>query len=536
MKRLLIMTAAIAMNVWATAQTTADGIKMYRFEKYQSAIKILTPLGVKDPMANYYLGLSYLDGGNVSKADYTFQRYPEDPANMAGEARVAFAKKDAAKGNQIAKDVAAKAKKKEFMPLVYAADALTYSEGTDLQQAIQWYKDALAKDPGNFDAHLGMGDVYRKQTGGGGPAMDNYEAITDKDQKNSVVLTRIGDLWYDARTYNNALDFYQKAKDADATNPLPYRSLALAYQRTGKFDLALQNIKKYIELSDNTVSDQVSYAEILYQAKNYCDAVKVAGDLLQQNPPADKKNELNGILGFSEAQCGDSTEALRYIREYFKHADPKTVTPAAYIEFGKLWLKLNEIDSASYYYTKGISVDTAQNKNDVYRQIAEAYKSRKDYCKSAEWYNNLVKSNPSTQPLDYFWSVVMYYYCKDLKQALVNAENFEAKYPDQPSSVYWHARVLAAIDSEATTGAAAPSFIKYLDQLGPEGEAKPDKKNDVRQAYEYLVLYNYNAKDKEALKKYMERLKAIDPNDTLLKQIEELEKSPGGGGKKPGKK
>jgi len=44
------------------------------------------------------------------------------------------------------------------------------------------------------------------------------------------------------------------------------------------------------------------------------------------------------------------------------------------------------------------------------------------------------------------------------------------------------------------------------------------------------VLYYYNGKDKDNTKVYMDKLRAFDPNDGLLKQIDEMEKS---GGKKP---
>jgi hypothetical protein len=188
-------------------------------------------------------------------------------------------------------------------------------------------------------------------------------------------------------------------------------------------------------------------------------------------------------------------------------------------------MKLNNPDSASFYYKKGIEGDTASNKTEVYRQIAEAYRQKKEYCAAGEWYDNLVKSNPATQPLDHFWCVVMYYYCKDLNNTLKAAERFEEKYPDQPSSSYWHGRALASIDSEATTGAAAPSFTKWLEKIGAEADKK-EKKGDVTKAYQYLLLYNYNIKNKENQKLYMEKLKAIDPADGLVKQLEDLEKSP----------
>jgi lipopolysaccharide biosynthesis regulator YciM len=528
MKRLMMVTVAVSIAMSAIAQqpTLESGIKMYNYKNYQSAQKALTPLSVKDPMANYYLGLSYLDAGNTAKAKYQFEKYPDDAANISGTARVAFASKDAAKGNEIVKALAAKAKKKDVAPLVYAAEAITYSEGADLQQAIQWYKDAITKDANNVEAHLGLGDTYRKITGGGGEAMNNYEFIVDKDPKNSLVLSRIGDLWYEARTYNSALEFYGKAKDADNTNPLPFKSLSQAYQRTGKYEQALTNIRQYITLSDNTINDQIAFVEILYQAKANCEAAKKAQELLNQEPPADKKISLYGILGFAQSDCGDSVEALKNLRTYFTTQKPKNITPGAYVEYGKLWLKLNNLDSATYYYTKGIEGDTAKNKTDIYRQIAEAYRSKKEYCKSGDWYSNLIKSNPGTQALDHFWCTVMYYYCKDWKNALSASERFEEKFPDQPSSTYWHARVLANIDSEATQGSGAPYFIKWIEKIGADIDKK-DKRNDLIKAYEYLAAYYFNSKDNEKKTLYMDKLRALDPNDFYLKQIEDAEKASG---------
>ncbi len=532
----MITTTALILAISVAAQqpTLESGIKLYNYKNYVSAQKILLPLSVKDPMANYYLGLSYLETGMISKAKYQFEKYPEDAANISGTARVAFANKDIAKGMEIAKALAAKAKKKEYLQLVYAAESITYSEGTDYQQAIQWYKDALAKNPNDMEAHLAMGDTYRKLTGGGGESMNNYEAITDKQPTNSLVLSRIGDLWYEARNYNSALEFYNKAKDADNTNPLPYKSLALAYQRTGKYNVALENIRKYLSLSDNTITDQINFAELLYLSRSYCEAVKVSNELLNQDLPADKKTSVTGILGFSQAECGDSVEAQKNLQKYFAMQKPKSITPGAYIEYGKLWMKLNNLDSASYYYTKGIEGDTAKNKTEIYRQIAEAYRVKKEYCHSGEWYDNLIKANPETQALDHFWCVVMYYYCRDWKLALPASERFEAKYPDQPPAFYWHGRVLAAIDSEATTGNAAPPYLKWLEKIGGDA-AKPEKKGDVTKVYQYLLLYYYNSKDKENTKTFMEKLRTIDPADNLLKQIEEMEKSPGSAPKKDSK-
>lgn len=157
-------------------------------------------------------------------------------------------------------------------------------------------------------------------------------------------------------------------------------------------------------------------------------------------------------------------------------------------------------------------------------------KVKKEYAKAAQWYQKLTTDYPDTQPLDYFWDAVMFYYTKDYDNAGKEAERYEIKYPTQPSATYWRGRVAAAKDPEAKECLAGPFFTKWLGMLNDNDKA--EKKNDVKLAYEYLVLCNYNSKNKADEDKYKELLRAIDPNDDLLKQIEDAEKA----GSKPAPK
>ena len=521
-RKIMTMLIAMVISISAVAQQSLqDGIKMYNYEKFQTAERILTPLAATDPMANYYLGLCYIQDGDVAKASATFTKYPDDIANTSGNIRVAFINKDVAKGTQMAKDLAAKSRRKEWQAEKYAADAIAYTQGGDYQQAIGWYKDVITKNADDASTHIGLADALRKIPGGGGDAMTNYESVTEKDAKNSLAYTRIGDLWYEAKNYTSALENYGKAKDADNTNPLPYKALANAYSRTGSYKLALENLKKYLELSDNTPKDKIAYLEALFLAQSYCDATKLAKDVFNTVTDAKQKTELYGILGFSEAQCGDSVDAVKNIRIYLQRQEPAKVYPTDYVNYGKLFMKLGMLDSAVFYYNKGIAGDTAQNKTDIYRQIAEAFKTKKDYCNSAKWYDNLIKANPETQPLDYAWRGIMYYYCTDYDKATQAFNDFGTKYPTQPSVPYWQGRTAAAIDSDATSGKAVPYFMKWFDLVGPNYE----KKNELKGAYEYLLYYFYNKKDKENMNIYKEKIKAIDPNDRALQSLEEIEKN-----------
>jgi tetratricopeptide (TPR) repeat protein len=513
-KQSIVIVAAMTLSMGVNAQTLQDGVKMYKYERYESAKKILAPMAAGNPEANYYLGLSEIGLENNEAARTIFNKYPEDAANMAGLARVAYETKNVAEGNRLATAVADKAKKKEWLPLKYAADAINYSDGGNIQQAIDWYKKALERND-NPDLRISLGDAYQKIQGGGGEAMNNYENVTTKDPKNSLAFSRIGALWYAAKNYKLALENYQKAKDADPENPLPYRDLANAYFWVNNFDLALQNIEKYWELSDKSIQDEIQYMNILYKAKKYGPAIERANQLLQKGV---RKPGVYGILGYSYLETKDSAKALENARIYFSIQDPKRIFPADYQILAKIMLANGMEDSADFYFEKAVQMDTASDKSQTFRGNAEAFKDAKRYAKSAKWYERLTTTYPSTPAIDYFWAGAMYYYAKNYASAATLFQTMETKYPDQPSATYWRGRVAAAQDEEGKTCAAAVFYESWLAKVGPNYE----KKNDQMYAYQYLALCYYNKGDTTKAKEYLDLIEKIDPANSFLKQMRDL--------------
>jgi tetratricopeptide (TPR) repeat protein len=516
-KQPIVIIAALAFGLSVRAQSLEDGVKMYKYERYQTAKSSLQSLAATNPIANYYLGLSELALGNANEARIIFSKYAEDAANMAGLARVAFETGNAAEGNRLVNVVAAKAGKKGWEELKLAADAINYTTGGNKQQAIDWYKESLKRND-NPDTRIALGDAFQQIQGGGGEAMNNYEKVTAKDNKNSLAYSRIGALWYNSHTYNLALENYQKAKDSDPSNPLPYRNLANAYFWTGKYDLAKQNIEKYLELSDKSTDDLISYANILYLSKDYPGAIKVTQDLINKGI---RKPGLFGILGFSLYELKDYENALKNARIYFTTQDPARITFSDYIQYGKIFNGASQTDSANFYFNKALASDTAKDKSDIFRQIGEGFKSSKDYVKSAEWYNRLIQANPAAPATDYFWRGTMYYYSKNYSDAAKAFEEMEIKFPAQPSATYWRGRVAAATDEEAKTCVASPFYEKWLELVGPNY----DKKADLMYAYQYLALCAFNKNDKDKTKKYMDLIEAIDPNNAFLKQLKDALKA-----------
>jgi len=515
--------AGLAFAFCAQAQSLDEGVKMIGYERYEKAKQELAPLAAGNARANYYLGLAELGLEHTDAAAAIFARYPADPANMAGMARVAFLRKNPAEGMRLAQAVADKAKRKDWEPLKFAADAVTYTEGGDVQQAVSWYKAALQKED-NADLHLALGDAYRKTSGGGGEAMNNYEYVTGKEPRNSLAHSRVGSLWYGARKYDLALEAWQKAKDADPANPLPYRDLANAYFYSGKYDLARQNVEQYLSLSDKSCDDRIQHANLLYLTKDYAAAI---GKMQEIISTCGEKPYMYRVIGYSQYESQQYDEALKNMRIFFTKQDPAKVLPSDYLYYGRIMMQTNHPDSADIYFAKAVAADTAKDKSETYRQIAEGFKELKSdtgYAIAGAWYGRLVAENPDATALDYYYWGFWSYYGRKYEEAAKGFEAMEAKYPDQPSATYWRGRVAAAMDPEAKEGTAVPFYTKWLEVPNTENYTK--KNPDLMQAYQYLALYHYNKNDKPNAQKYLDLITEIEPDNKFVKQVKEAMTAP----------
>ncbi len=506
-KALLLAALGISLSLPAGAQSLEEGMKMVQYERYESAKKQLEPIAATNAKAAYYLGLAQLGMEMPDAAQATFAKHPDDAANIAGMAQVAYAKGNKEEGARLAATAAEKAKRKDVEPLKYAADA--YLAGGDAQKAVELYNKVLEKGE-DVNARVALGDAYLKLPGGGGQSMSSYEKVTGIDPKNSLAFSRIGAVWYAAKNYPLALENYQKAKDADPTNPLPYRDLANAYYYSNNFQQAKINIEEYLKYSDKSDEDDRQYLNILYLSKDYKGAVDKAKERLKDGKTSPG---LYGILGYSQMETGDTTAALENARKYMQMQKADKIFVSDYMNLGRIFMMNKQTDSAVAYYNKAVEKDTAQDKSDTYRKIAEALRTGKDYPASAKWYTRLITENPTAPATDYFWAGAMNYYSKNYPEAGRIFEMMETRYPDQPSGIYWRGRVAAAIDESGKTGAAVPFYEKYL-------AFESEKTNaDLMQAYQYLALHYYTTEKKAEMNKYLDKIEALEPGNSFAKQI-----------------
>lgn len=521
MNRLLVTAAAaIALAFNVNAQSVQDGEKMINYGRFESAKKALAPLAGKDAQANYYMGIAELELGNVNEARSIFAKYPDDFYNQAGMARVLFheGKKDEAA--KILTGIIDKAKKKDWEKYKVAADAITYSTGGNANDAIAWYKKAIEiKEGGDANTLIGLGDAYLKVQGGGGEAMSSFEKAVEKGTNNSLAYSKIGSLWYAAHNYDAALKSYGQAKDTDPSNPLPYKDLADAYQRAGKYENALTNIQKFLELSDKSIDDQITYANLLFLSQKYAEAQTKIQELMAKGVT---KPYLYRLIGYSAYETKDYSKALENMRLFFAKQPQDKYIAEDYLYYGKIMgaLAVKDTanakmynDSADVYFNKAVTLDNSTDKSETYRKIAEGFNEAKSYEKAGQWYGKIVAENPNAPALDYFNWGLYSYYGKNYNEATKAFAAMKAKYPEEAVVPYWQGRVAAALDTEAKTGAAVPFYKEWL------ALPKEHKQADLMNAYQYLAYYYYNSNNEQEATEWINKILSVEPTNDFANQV-----------------
>jgi tetratricopeptide (TPR) repeat protein len=501
----------------AKAQDMSEAIKMFNYERFESAKKLLSPLAATNAQANYYLGLTELEMGNTQTARDIFAKMPTDAANATGLARVLFTEKKKEEAMKFLTTLVGKAKKKELAStLKYAADAITYTYGGDLNKAVEWYQKSneLAE---SAETYLAMGDAYNDIQGGGGNAMSRWEDAVTKMSNPSLAYYKMGKLWYDSKNYDSAIACYNRASAIDASNPLPYRSFADSYYKINKYALAKQNIEKFLKVSDNSLADQLYYLNILYLGGDYKEAIGKIDELLGKGVD---QPYMHRLKGYSNMQLNNYAEALANMDKFFTKVEKTNIIPLDYSNYAKILMNTpGKEASASEYFQKSLDIDTASNKSGAYRELAEGFKNNNDFKNAAIWYNKLIEKNPNNvEMLDYYYAGYSNYYIDDYAKATEQFKQLELVYPEDPTGIYWQAKVASAVDKDTKTGAAAELYKSYLAKVGNA----PDRQADIAVAYEYLALLAYNKKDMTNAASYAAKALVANPSSSVGAQIAKI--------------
>jgi tetratricopeptide (TPR) repeat protein len=550
------------------AQSLADAKLAISAEQYQKAKSMLKNLvstqSTKDE--NYfYLGWVYVKQDYPDSAKVVFQKglnvNPKSALNYAGLGTVALMDKDKATATNDFNQAVSLAGK-DSKPYIYVAKGylLPGANGKVPQANAQAALDVLNKGntasavknkdrsipPASNDPELFItrGEANR-QLLKTNDAYTDYSTAVNLDPKSPAVHVALGTLWKNAQNYEDANKEFQNALSIDANYGPAYREMAETdflwaesspQNAKAKMKEAVDNYKKYLSLTDNSVESQMRYADFLINAGDYQTLQQVAADLSKS---ANSNLRVYRYLAYAAYQNKDYQAGLTAMNTWMTKADPKRIIPLDYLYLGRLQMATGQDSVGIQTLKKALQLDSSTT--DAYQEIAQAYFKAKKYKEAGDYYQTFSEKSPKATLQDHFFVGYSYYFAYTLNKnktaadtVLLNKADSAFSYVAQKASspvapvVLYRARIadLRETDRNNIKGYAKPLYEKYIEVALAKGTPDATTKTNLVEAYDYLGAY-YEFKEKDQAKAAENYGKAhdLDPTD---KQAAEYLKRKGG--------
>eukprot|EP01012_Entosiphon_sulcatum_P004662 TRINITY_DN11910_c0_g1_i1.p1 TRINITY_DN11910_c0_g1~~TRINITY_DN11910_c0_g1_i1.p1 ORF type:complete len:576 (-),score=54.74 TRINITY_DN11910_c0_g1_i1:592-2319(-) len=547
-----ILKKAITLNVGLVlmgsavfAQDLNDAKKAIDAEQYQKASSVLKSLvssKASDGNNYYNLGLVYLKTGYIDSARAVFTKgVTADPKNNLnliglGEADMLSNNPTSAKTNF---DKAVALAPKDYKTYLYIGKAYLAQDKPSDDVSKPDFTNALANitkadelDAKDKDAEvfLAQGDAYALQKKNS-EALGPYMRVGDVDPNNRRAKTQIGKMYKESKAWAESEKELQDVIAADANYGPAYRELGELYLWWGSFGVdkekaakAVENYKKYLDLTDKSLESQLRYMQFLYYAKDFQTLEQVASSI--QVPAGNPKaNTVARLKGWAAYENKNYPQALTYMTEYFANQKDKTkILGNDYLYLGKSQLKAGQDSLAVGNILEATKLDSTNA--DALSEAASALLKAKKYAKSADIYELATKYNPNGKGSLYNYLYLgitrfyeSYFAQRDKKpintEGLVRADSalsFLAKSsPDLALAYFYKARIANLLDDKAAPKyASIPFFEKYISMIKPEEASAPANKPNLVESYDYLGAY-YADKDKAKAIDYLNKSIALDP-------------------------
>jgi tetratricopeptide (TPR) repeat protein len=185
------------------------------------------------------------------------------------------------------------AQKNSESPEVHVALAQGYLDANRGAQAIKTLRDAQTRFPGDTTITFELGAVLDRQK-----RYAESEAIfrdlIAKDPDNAAALNYLGYMLAErGERLNESVDYLKRALAIEPENGSYLDSIGWAYFKDGKFDLALENMKRAADQLQGNSVVQDHYGDVLFKLGRYDDAIGAWQKALKGDGDTIDKNDLD---------------------------------------------------------------------------------------------------------------------------------------------------------------------------------------------------------------------------------------------------
>jgi tetratricopeptide (TPR) repeat protein len=130
------------------------------------------------------------------------------------------------------------------------------------QRAVPAATQAAAPAPANAPAQKAALDEAE---------VSRLKDIAEKDSSNATPRTQLGNLYFDAERYRDAIEWYSKALELDPTNPDVSTDLGVSYYYDNQPDKALAQFKRSLEIEPKHTKTMLNQGIVLAFGKQDLD-------------------------------------------------------------------------------------------------------------------------------------------------------------------------------------------------------------------------------------------------------------------------
>lgn len=125
------------------------------------------------------------------------------------------------------------------------------------------------------------------------------------DPSNTGLLANVGNVYYDARLFPTAIDYYQRALKIEPANTSVRTDMATAYWYSGDADSAIAEFQKSLSYDPNKASTLFNLGIVQWQGKMDIDkAVATWQKLLATNPNYEGKDKVEELIAQAQKHSG----------------------------------------------------------------------------------------------------------------------------------------------------------------------------------------------------------------------------------------
>ncbi|MEJ5961191.1 tetratricopeptide repeat protein [Pedobacter immunditicola] len=546
-KAIALSLGLVVMGSASFAQSLDDAKKALDAEQYQKATSMLKSLVNSQASKGenyYYLGEVYLRTDYVDSARAVFTKGvaadPKFALNYVGlgEADLASENPTSAKTNfDKAIDVASK---KDYIPSMFIGKAYVAAPKPDFTAALPYLQkaDELDKADKAAETFLALGDFYAAQKKNS-EALQNYLRALNINPNLHRAKVQIGRMYKESRAFPESESALKEVIAADPNYGPAYREIAELYMQWANFEpqnfdakaaLALENYKKYLDLTDKSFESKLRYAQFLFYAKDFQTLEQVTSELASVSPNDPKAPVVLRMRGYSAYENKNYPQSLQYMNDFFaKTKDTSRIVGSDYLYLGKAYLQSGNDSLALVNITKAVEKDSTNV--EALTEVAKAFYDAKNYQKAADIYDKAIAAAPNAKGVlySYYYNGLARYFqyaagvnanTSPSKDILVKADSAIAKVtalaPETTDAYLWRGRINSLLDDEQNPkGLMVPHFEAFVQKVTvdkPELAAANAKK--LAEAYDQLGAF-YAVTDKEKAKEYFTKSVAANPAGTF---------------------